>query len=79
MFVGELVRSTPLHFVSLTEEVPRSVIDMLIDGLVCRRESAIGEVSRSTPWDAVQPFVPAALVARHQQLADLRLDPPASP
>src|SRR5260221_8114764 len=32
---GELVRATPLHFVSVTEEVPCPVIDMLIDGLVC--------------------------------------------
>ena len=74
---GELVRSTPLHFVSLAEEVPRSVIDMLIDGLVCRRQGAIGEVGRPTAQNAVQPcshFVPGALVARHQQFADLHLD-----
>jgi hypothetical protein len=31
---GELVSSTPMHFVCLTQEVPRSVIDMLIEGLV---------------------------------------------
>ena len=62
IFSGELVRSAPLHFVSLTEEVPRSVIDMLIDGLVCRREGAVGEVGRPTAQNAVQPcshFVPS--------------------
>src|SRR6201994_4756672 len=61
MFPGELVRSTPLHFVSLTEEMPRSVTDMLIDGLVCRREGAVGEVGRPTAQNAVHPcshFVP---------------------
>src|SRR5271154_3216342 len=70
IFSGELVRSTPLHFVSLTEEVPRSVIDMLIDGLVCRREGAVGEVGRPTAQNAVQSgshLVPGALVAGHQQ------------
>src|SRR3712207_1082198 len=78
MVSRELVRSTPLHFVSLTEEVPRSVIDMLIDGLVCRREGTVGEVGRPTAQSAVQScshFVPAALIAGHQQFADLHLDP----
>src|ERR1700712_4315442 len=73
IFSGEVIRSTPLHFVSLTEEVPRSVVDMLIDGLVCRRKAAVGEVGRPTTQDAVQPcshFVPGALVAGHQQFAD---------
>ncbi len=61
-----MVRSTPLLFVSLTEEVPRSVIDMLIDGLVCRREGAVEEVGRPTAQNALQPcshFIPGALVA----------------
>lgn len=65
MFARELVRSTPLHFVSLTEEVPRPVIDMLIDGLVCRRESTVGEVGRPAAQNAVQsgPYlVPGALL-----------------
>jgi len=78
MLTGEPVRPTPLHFVPLSEEVPRPVIDMLIDGFVCGRESAIGEVGRPPAQDAVQscPYlIPGPLVARHKQLADLQLDP----
>ena len=60
------------------EEVSGPVIDVAIDGLVCRSEGSIGEVGGPTAQDAVQPcsyFIPGAFVTRHQQFADLRLDP----
>src|SRR3954470_13487220 len=78
MLAGEPVDATPLRFVSLTEEVSGPVIDVAIDGLVCRSEGAIGEVGGPTAQDAVQPcsyVIPGPFVTRHQQFADLRLDP----
>src|SRR5215211_9455227 len=78
MLAGKPLDATPVRFVSLTEEVSGPVIDVAIDGLVCRSEGSIGEVGGPTAQDAVQPcsyFIPGAFVTRHQQLADLRLDP----
>src|SRR4029434_1018014 len=75
---GEPVDATPVRLVSLTEEVSGPVIDVAIDGLVCRSEGSIGEVGGPTAQDAVQPcsyVIPGAFVPRHQQFADLRLDP----
>src|ERR1700704_3425937 len=78
MVSGELVCAASLHFVPLAEEVPRAVIDMLIDGFIRRGKGAIGEVRGPTTEKAVQShshFRPRALVARRQQHADFRLDP----
>src|SRR3954467_15180281 len=78
MLAGEPVDATPLRFVSLTEEVSGPVIDVAIDGLVCRSEGAIGEVGGPTAQAAVQPcphFIPGPFVTRREQFADLRLDP----
>src|SRR3954449_3161790 len=78
MLTGEPLRATPLHFVPSAEEVPRTIIDIAIDGFVGRGKAAIGEVRGPADQKAVQPrshFRPGALVARRQQRADLRLDP----
>src|SRR3954466_3890349 len=78
MLAGEPVDATPVRFVSLTEEVSGPVIDVAIAGPVTRRRGSIGEVGGPAAQDAVQPcsyFIPGAFVTRHQQFADLRLDP----
>src|SRR4051794_28254817 len=65
MLAGEPVDATPVRFVSLTEEVSGPVIDVAIDGLVCRSEGSIGEVGGPTAQDAVQPcsyFIQAPLL-----------------
>ena len=75
MVSGEPVCAASLHFVPLAEEVPRAVIDMLIDGFIRRGKGAIGEVRGPTTEKAVQShshFRPRALVARDQQCADFQ-------
>src|SRR5262245_56762019 len=79
MVSGEPVCAASLHFVPFAKEVPRAVIDMLIDRFIRRGKGAIGEVRGPTAQKAVQSrshFRPCALVARRQQRADFRLDPP---
>src|SRR5579862_1234282 len=74
----EPLRATSLHLVPFAEEVPHTVIDMLNDSLVGRRQRAIAEVRGPAAQQAVQLLSylrPGALVARLQKPADLRLDP----
>ena len=44
MLSGEPVCAAPLHFVPFAEEVPRAVIDMLIDRFIRRGKGAIASI-----------------------------------
>ena len=62
----------------LRRRLLHSIIDVVVNGLVRRCESAIREVCRPTTQKAVQSslhFRPGALVTRRQQVTDFRLDP----
>jgi IstB-like ATP binding protein len=75
---GEIPRATPRQLVPPSEEVAHPIIDMTFDVQLGQAQGSVAEVARPTPRQAVQSVahvVPSALVARHQQIADLVFDP----
>ena len=75
---GEPLGATPCHFVPSGEEVAHALIDVSVNATVCRSARPVAEVVRPTKQRSVQRvayFRPRIVVARHQQIANLRLEP----
>src|SRR6202162_2574673 len=75
---GELVWAPPCHFVPSCEEVAYALINVSVNAAECRSARPMAEVVRPAKQRAVQRvahFRPWIVVARHQQIADLRLEP----
>src|SRR3954462_12694062 len=67
MPTGELLRATPLHFVSFAEEVPRTVINVTIDGFIRRGKAAIGEVRGPTAQEGDDRRLHTPRQGRHRR------------
>ena len=70
--------ATPCHFVPSGEEVAHALIDVSVNAAESRSARPVAEVIRPAeqrPVQRVAHFGPWTVVARHQQIADLRLEP----
>src|SRR4051794_14654080 len=78
LIVGETPCAAPLHLVPLAKERTSAIIDVVVDRPIGRHSRAVAEVGRPAEQKPVQPVAhlgPRFLVAGHQDVADLRLDP----
>ena len=74
---GEAFSPAPCHFVPSDEEVAHALIDVSVNTTECRSTRPVAEVVRPAkqrPVQRVSYFGPWIIVARHQQIADLRLE-----
>jgi hypothetical protein len=72
------VCATPCHFVPSGEEVAYALIDVSVNAAECRSARPVAEVVRPAKQSAVERvahFGPWIVVARHQQIANLRFEP----
>lgn len=70
--------ATPCHFVPSSEEVAHTFIDVSVNAAECRSARPMAEVVRPAkqrPVQRVAHFGPRIVVAGHQQIANLRLEP----
>src|SRR5262245_29371680 len=74
----EPVIAAPCHFVPSDEECTHALADVEVDAAECRSARPVAEVVRPAAQTLVQLVAhlgPRSVVAWHQQLADLRLEP----
>ena len=77
-FIGESSSPAPCHFVPSGEEVAHALIDVLVNTAEYRSTRPVAEVVRPAkqgPVQRVAHFRPRIVVTKHQQFADLRLEP----
>ena len=77
-FAVESFGAARRHVMTPHQKVTHAFVDVIVDRAVCGQSGAVAEVSGPTAQQAVQPishFRPCSYVARHQQIADLGLEP----